>query len=234
MRLVVTENNRFIHRIDFTQKLFHALFVAFADTDASPVEILLFVCLILIEFILARFHDITFVIFVFINGASRFLNAKRRQKSVFNALQKRILVYWSPEILICIGVHIALRRCRKSKLTGARKIFKNLPPSTFILRTPAMTFVNYNEIEEIGRILTIELFTLFAAHERIVNRKENRRVRRHFIAAFVNRLGSDASKRMFIKSAEIYKSLIGENIAIRKKKNARHPFTRLSVTLCSL
>ena len=146
-------------------------------------------------------------------------------------MQKRILVDRPPEVAVGIGVDVALGRGGHAELVRGLEVFEDLTPRAFVLRAAPVAFVDDDEVEEVGRVLPVELPARLALHERFVDREENGRVRRHLVVALVDRLGRDAGERVFVKSAEVDQPLVGEDVAVSDEEDARRPRARTSVAL---
>src|SRR5208282_4355182 len=102
-----------------------------------------------------------------------------------------------------------------------REVVEDAAPVALVVGAAAVAFVDHNEIEEVGRILT-EVWGLRAilglAHEGLEDGEEYAAVLGD-LALFADLLRTDAHHRVFWKRGKFDVGLIGQDVAIGKKQN---------------
>ena len=155
------------------------------------------------------------------------LHLERREKAVVDALLQRINVNGIAEIPVGIDVVGAPRRGGHAELHRGREIFENSAPVAFVVGTAAMTLIDDDKIEKVGRVVA-EIrrgiaVLVRAAHEGLEDGEEHGGVLGD-AAALTDFLGLDANPcAVFSKSGKGVVGLVGQDIAIGQEQDARSP-----------
>lgn len=108
------------------------------------------------------------------------MNSVWCKKAVFDPLSQTVGVDGIAEVAIGISAVIAQRSCRHAKLGRAREVIEDFTPTTFRSCTPAVAFIDNDQVEEVWRVLLIKSWASFVFGERLINRKVHFAALNHF------------------------------------------------------
>ena len=92
----------------------------------------------------------------------------RRQEAVADALLQRVGVDRLAEVVDVGDVFGFLRRGGQADLGGAGEVVEDFPPGGILRRAAAMTFVDDDEVEEVGREFAEELLAFLRAGDGLI------------------------------------------------------------------
>ena len=195
------------------------MFVSLANLYLSIIEITFRVGFFGVYF---AFYLIIRIVNILINVTFRNSHTKWRQITVCNALLERIGIDGVAEILICIGVVLTARRGGHTELICKQEVVHQVAPLALVVRTAAVTFVYYDEIEEICRILlVVRLTALIGTHEGLKDGKIEMSCRWHLIMVFMQLVGCDAHHGIFWELFKIVDGLVGKYVTVGNEEDAR-------------
>ncbi len=108
----------------------------------------------------------------------------------------------------------------EAELNGGREILQDAAPIAFVVRPAAVALVDDDEVEKILRVFAKVGRAVGAGHEGLEDREKQAAVLRH-LALFADVFGIDPHQRILGKSREGVEGLVGQNVSIREKKDAR-------------
>ena len=140
-----------------------------------------------------------------------------RQEPVLDAFLQGVGVNRLPEIGVGIDVVFPFRSGGQTELHGGGKVVEDAAPCAFVVGTPAMAFVDYDEIEEIRRIIAVVFrrvaVLVLAGHEGLEDGEEHAAIFRH-ASLPADDVGIDANQRVFLERCERVVRLIGQNVTV--------------------
>ena len=92
----------------------------------------------------------------------------RSKEAVANSLFERIGVDRLAEVIDVGDVFGFLRRGGETDLRGAGEVLEDLSPGRIVGRAAAMALVDDDQVEEVGRELSIELLPVLRARDRLI------------------------------------------------------------------
>ena len=200
-----------------THKLFHSCLITLSDGNVSTVEILLSICLTLLNF--ACQNLILRTVDIVINGTLHFAVAEWGKESICNALFERILIYRISKVTICISIYLSSWCSSQTNLHSTVKILQYASPITLILCTSSVALVNDNQVEEVFWILTKETLVILSRHKCLEYGEEHRTICWN-LSTLANRVGFYAHKRILLKTKESIERLISKGISVSKEEYA--------------
>ena len=160
------------------------------------------------------------------------LDLEGRQKAIVDPFLQGVDVNRFPKIGIGVRVGLALGRRGQAELHGWREILHNAAPIAFIIRSAPVALVDDDEIEEVWRIITkIGRWiapSIAAAHKSLEDCEEDAAIFRD-TALLCDLVRFDPNHCIFGESGKSVVGLIGENVAVSQKQNAR-PSNRLATS----
>ena len=91
---------------------------------------------------------------MFRRGCRPFLHTIRREEAVLDPLAQAVSVDRVAEILIGVTRLVPQRRRGHAELDGRREVVKDDSPTAVVATRSAMTFIDDDQIEKIGPVLT--------------------------------------------------------------------------------
>src|SRR5262245_30140810 len=190
VELACAEHERFLLLVDLFHEDFNTLSLPLFDLN-DPVEVLLLVESAALDFALDEL--VIGSVEILIQRSGDLLQAKRREESVVNALTEGVDINRLAEVAVRIDVLVTLRGCGEAELHRRREVIQYPPPGALVVSAAAVTLINDNEIEEVGRVLA-EVGRRFAvlgrsAHKRLKDREEHAPILGHtpFLTNIVGR-----------------------------------------------
>src|SRR5205085_1074699 len=99
------------------------------------------------------------------------MHTVRREEAIFDPLPQRVLVHGIAEVQIRIAAILAQRSSRHPELHGRSEVLENASPGTVGPRTSAVTFVDYDQVEEVAFELLEQSFATLVFGERLIDRE---------------------------------------------------------------
>ncbi len=115
---------------------------------------------------------------------------------------------------------LALRCGCQAELGGWLEILQQTPPFALVLRPASVTFINHDEVEEVGRVLRVNGLA-FASHEGLEDREEEACILWRLATVLADRVGIDPRDRVIREGRKGVVSLIGEDVAVGEEQDAR-------------
>ena len=151
------------------------------------------------------------------------LDAKRREKTIVNAVFERIHKHRLTKVGVGIGIVLALGRGGQPQLHGGGKVFQNAAPAALIIGPAPVALVHDDEVEEVWRVLAkirrrFAVLTL-PAHKGLEDGEEHAAVLGH-LALFANVFWRNTHQRIFCKGRERVERLVRQVVAVCQKQDA--------------
>ena len=246
MGLRRAEDDRFFALVDHLHEGADAVGLALADLD-DAVEILFLVAASFLD--LALNNVVVRGVGVVVEGRGELLDAEWGQIAVVDAVLQRVGVNGLAEIAVGVGVDGALGRGGQTELHGRGEVLQDAAPVGFVVGAAAVALVDDDEIEEVRRVVA-EIgdrlaLGVGAGHEGLEDREEDGGVFRdaagfgaqacrggmghqRFAAVALlavvhaaDFVGRDAQERVGREGGEREVGLIGEDVAVGQKEDAR-------------
>src|SRR5215213_7073567 len=91
------------------------------------------------------------------------------EEPIFDALFEAVLVDGFPEVAVGCLVFVAQGRCGHTELEGRLEALEDLAPIALALGTPAVAFVDDDEVEKVGRVFPVESGTALVFGDDLVD-----------------------------------------------------------------
>ena len=134
------------------------------------------------------------------------------EETIGNALFERVGVHGFAKIVTVGDRACLLGRGGQAELGGAGKIVKHLAPGRVGGGAAAMTFINDNQIKEIGRKLAVAVLPLFRARDALVERQID-------LKGFVDLATGDLGHLVAKVTKVVGHGLVGQNVAVNQKEH---------------
>src|SRR5665213_629471 len=220
-----TEHQRLLLLVDLIHENLHAMRLALLDLD-DFVEVALDKPVASVD--VAFYDHIIRRVDVFIERGRDLPDLERRKEPVVDAVLQRIDVDGVAEIRVRVCVVVSLGGRCESELHRRREVLEYAAPVTLVVGAASVTLINDDEVEEVGWILTEvrrwrTVVIRFPTHERLKDCEEQATVLRDLsLLRDVGRV--DAHECVLGESGERVVSLIGEDVSVGQKENARSAF----------
>ena len=142
------------------------------------------------------------------------MHAVRREEAVVDALAQTVFVDRIAEVEVGVAVIFAQRRRGHAELIGGLEVFEDLPPGAVVPRAAAMTFVDDDEVEEVGRKVFEKPGATLVLGEGLIDGEI------HF-AAFDDFAGFDFVAGVAEGREGLVLRVVDENVAVGEVEDAR-------------